>query len=1046
MNRGVWVFLGAGLLASFGHAWLPGALAPAIAWDVIAVVALGAFVVGVRRNRPASRLAWWLLATGIGLLVAGDIAWDVAVYVFDHSRASVPWSDVLYLAAYPFLAAGLLRLCRSGRRSRALVVDAAVVSLAAGGLLWELCVTPTIDSATGSTFDRVVTVAYPMMDVLLVVSVVFAALSLSTWVPAATLLVSGVAMQLAADSIYARLSAENALGATRWLDPFWPASYVLVAAAALHTSMVAIGSPNPATRGETARARVALLGAALFVAPGLALLAQAQGRNDDAIGLGVVTALLAGLLVWRLANVVGESNRAYDHIEQSEKRFRALVQHASDVVVVVDSNGRVTYISPSVTDLLGADPAAVVGTTVAEHLHPDDLEGANRTLQEALEHPGRTHVFEARIRRSDGTWCWVESTCTNQLAADSVRGIVGNFRDVSERKHGEMLHAGEARVLELIAEGAPLEDALRTLVQAVETLLDGTRCSIRLVDPATGNMGWSFAPSLPREYLDALEGVTITQSSVAEVVARAPKDGNVVVIEDMSREALWPEIRAAAAAADLHLTWMMQVRAPDAAHMFAGFTVYWPRSASPGPNERSLLERWTALTAIAVDRSRARERLGFLAMHDPLTGLPNRALVLDRLGHALTRLDRNNSRLAVLFLDLDRFKLINDSLGHEVGDRVLVAVADRLSHALRGTDTVARFGGDEFLVLCEDLVSDQEAEELAERAAHALAMPMPLARGEIVVSASIGIAIARRSNEQPAALLRDADAAMYRAKARGGSRHEIFDQAMHTDAVARLLTERALRRAVDHDQLRVYLQPQRDLVTGEWAAVEALVRWLHPVRGVVEPAQFIPVAEETGLIVPIGSWVLDEACRWAGQARANGGGNLGVSVNLSARQLLRAELPDRISRTLDTFGLPPEALTLEITESVLLDDVDATGEAIRALKELGVRFAIDDFGTGYSSLTYLRRFPFDQLKIDRSFVAGLGTSRADDAIVAATIEMAHALDMVVAAEGVETATQLERLTELGCDLAQGYHVAMPQPMEMFAVHDAPEVGTGRRLA
>ena len=332
----------------------------------------------------------------------------------------------------------------------------------------------------------------------------------------------------------------------------------------------------------------------------------------------------------------------------------------------------------------------------------------------------------------------------------------------------------------------------------------------------------------------------------------------------------------------------------------------------------------------------------------------------------------------------------------------------------------------------------EEAEELAERAAEALAEPLRLARGDVVVSASIGIAVARRSTEEPASLLRDADAAMYRAKALGGARHEMFDQEMHPDAISRLLTERALRRAVDRTQLRVYLQPQVDLRTGRCASLEALVRWQHPTRGVVEPAQFIPIAEETGLIVPIGSWVLDQACRWIGehrpqhQARTDSVGTpLSVSVNLSARQLLRADLRDRVAQLLERYAIPPEALCLEITESVLLDDVDASGEALEALRALGIQFAIDDFGTGYSSLTYLRRFPFDQLKIDRSFVAGLGSSATDDAIVAATIDMAHALDMVVAAEGVETERQLERLVELGCDLAQGYHVAMPRPMDSF---------------
>jgi diguanylate cyclase (GGDEF)-like protein/PAS domain S-box-containing protein len=1044
------MFLAAGLAAAVGQLWLPGDLAPSVEWDLIGAVSVLAFAVGIHRNRPPNPTAWRLFGLGIALFVAGDVAWDVAVYAFGHSSNTVPASDALYLSAYPFLALGLVKLAGFRGRGRAVIVDTVVVSLAAGGLLWEVCIAPTIDSATGSTWDRATTLAYPIMDVVLVVAVIYTVLSVGRWVPAAGLLVAGMACQLVGDSVYARLAAENMLGNAHWLDAIWPASYVLVAAAALHPTMRLLGGRATQERVGVARLRVSLLGLALFVAPAVALLAKAQGRDQDAVGLGIVTGLVAALLVWRLDSLVGETNRAYDRVHDSEERFRALVQHASDVVTVVDAQGCIEYISPSVLDVLGKPPIAFLGTQVGDHLHSDDLARATKVLVQVLRDPGHMYSFEARAGHADGSWRWLETTCSNQIGEASVRGIVGNFRDVSERKRTEALEAAEAKVLGLLARGAPLVESLNSLIGTVEDLL-GAMCSIRLVDPATGRLSRTFAPSLPTSYLEALDAVALTPVTLAaagEVVSFSadgsldadsandddrpgPEHDGVVVIEDVARDSLWPEVCAAASAHDLHLAWALQVCAADGGQVLASFTVYWPDGASPGAPERSLLGRWTHLAAIAIDHSRSQERLGFLAMHDALTGLPNRALVIDRLSHALTRLDRRPATLAVLFLDLDRFKLINDSLGHEVGDQVLVAIAERLTNAVREVDTVARFGGDEFLVLCEDLESAREAEELAERAAQTLAEPIPLSRGEVVVSASIGIAIAHRSSAQPASLLRDADAAMYRAKALGGARHEVFDQAMHTDAISRLLTERALRRAVDRKQLRVYLQPQVDLATAECVAVEALVRWQHPMRGVVEPAQFIPIAEETGLIVPIGSWVLEETCRWSGDRTTSETNRLGISVNLSARQLLRADLRDQISQLLERYAIPAESLCLEITESVLLDDVDATGDALLALRALGIRFAIDDFGTGYSSLTYLRRFPFDQLKIDRSFVAGLGTSTTDDAIVAAAIDMAHALDMVVAAEGVETAAQLDRLVELGCDLAQGYHVAMPRPMETY---------------
>ncbi|MDQ1489375.1 MAG: hypothetical protein QOJ23_1889 [Actinomycetota bacterium] len=439
------------------------------------------------------------------------------------------------------------------------------------------------------------------------------------------------------------------------------------------------------------------------------------------------------------------------------------------------------------------------------------------------------------------------------------------------------------------------------------------------------------------------------------------------------------------------------------------------------------LEAVANVVGSAIDRVQTEQELNHQALHDPLTGLPNRVLFADRLTHGLDRLQRDPGTIAVLFVDVDNFKVINDSLGHDYGDRFLVMIAERLASAVRPGDTVARFGGDEFVILCES-VTETEAIAVAERIRKVSSAPLALDGSDYFVTVSTGIALASDHDAAPADLLRDADSAMYQAKDAGRARSALFAESMRTRAVRRLETEQALRRAITDGELRLHYQPIVTLATGRTAGVEALVRWEHPQGHLVMPSDFIPVAEETGLIVPMGEWVLGEACRQAQAWRQEHPAlaELTVSVNLSGRQIAQSDLVPVVANVLADTGLPPSALVLEITESVLMRDAEYAINVLRALKDLGVRLSVDDFGTGYSSLSYLKKFPVDVLKIDRSFVDGLGTDGEDSAIVRAIINLAESLGLETVGEGTETVTQVEALQELGCNKAQGYLFSRPQ--------------------
>jgi diguanylate cyclase (GGDEF)-like protein len=428
----------------------------------------------------------------------------------------------------------------------------------------------------------------------------------------------------------------------------------------------------------------------------------------------------------------------------------------------------------------------------------------------------------------------------------------------------------------------------------------------------------------------------------------------------------------------------------------------------------------TGTIGVAVDvteRCRAEERARHAALHDELTQLPNRALFLDRLGHALQGARRRNHRFAVLLLDLDRFKNVNDSLGHPAGDRLLAAAARRIHDCVRPGDTVSRLGGDEFAILLEEAVGPDDPVRVAERVQYALCVPFDLGGHEVVTGASIGIAAGGAGYARPEEVLRDADIAMYRAKALGRGRHQLFDPSMHAHAVAVLRTEMELRRALERGEFRLHYQPIVSLAGRGVAAFEALLRWEHPRRGLILPAEFLPLAEELGLMVPLGRWALQEGCR---QMAAWADRHVQMSLNISGKQLLQSDLVSQIARAADAAGASLERLDLEVTEDVLMKDGESAGIVLTELKGLALRVSIDDFGTGHSSLSLLHRLPIDTLKIDRSFVAELSHHPETLEIVRAIVSLGHTLGMGVVAEGVETEEQLAELRRLGCDYAQGF--------------------------
>jgi diguanylate cyclase (GGDEF)-like protein/PAS domain S-box-containing protein len=680
---------------------------------------------------------------------------------------------------------------------------------------------------------------------------------------------------------------------------------------------------------------------------------------------------------------------------RSERRFRALVENSSDIVLVVNADRQITFASPAAHRLLGLSEKSLLNSHPARWVHADDWPVLARVLEGTASDQVESDGVEVRLGHVDGTHRWFEIRTRDLEHDPEIQGLVVTAREVSDRKATEQqLAASEAR--------------FRALVQSSSDVVAvvGENGCFTYISPAVSEM-LGYAPEelegSPAIALVAPEDVATFQASYPELSQRRWPIGDLTTrrVETQLRHRSG-ELRTV----DVTVTDMRGEAA------VGGIVL----------NARDI----TVRKALEAD-------LRFQALHDTLTGLANRTMFTQHTAAALRAEDSTES-VGALFIDLDDFKTVNDSLGHAVGDQLLQEVSARLITSLSSQDVAARLGGDEFAVLVVDAADQAGVVALAERVLGLVAQPYRIQGRDIRVTASIGIAFADEEGVDAEVLLRSADVAMYLAKDRGKNRYAVFEAHMHTSVFERLELKADLVRAIDDGQLRCHYQPIVSLQTGRISGVEALVRWEHPTRGFLAPDAFIPLAEDTGLIVPLGKWVMREACQQlrAWQLRLPARSTLTMSINLSVRQLMHEQIIDDVRDAIDDAGLDPSTVTLEITETTLMHDTEVTRERLGQLRTIGVSLAVDDFGTGYSSLQYVQRFPIDVIKIDRSFVTGLGTNPGDGAVVQSMIELSQRLGVHTVAEGIDRPEQVTLLQSLGADLGQGYLFSKPVPASQIS--------------
>jgi diguanylate cyclase (GGDEF)-like protein/PAS domain S-box-containing protein len=995
---------------------LPGDVPKDVLYLSLAASGLVAVAVGIRRQRPVYPLPWYLAAAGLTVFFVADVYFYVQ-RLADHVQEATLPNNVMYLSSYPLLIAALLLLLRRREplRDRVSLIDASLIAVSLGLLYWVYLVVPQHNSTTGA----LVAVTYLVVDLLLVAVALRLLVAPGAHRPAFYLVLIGVVALCVTDVVWAWRAGHGGYRPGGVLDEGWLGYYCLWGAAALHPSMASLAEPNRRRRDEQhlTPLRLGALVVAVLISP-LVLLEQSRHPGHDEVPVVAVVSLVLFLLVLARVAVIVQVQAASAHRERT----------------------------------LRSAAAALVGTTDRGRRNEVALDAARALLG------GTGHVIRL-VGDADGQLCLVAARGGGpaQLRVPLDAALLSRVLETGE--------PGGAQVVDLptdVLHALSLTDARGELL-ASPVVIDGSPAGALLVvceqSPPAGLH--EALDTLAAQLALALQAAALSEAlyqrqSQARFQALVQRSSDAILLIDADTVVQYqsPAVRRLLGVDDEALlggALLGLVHPEDMPRALEAFADVGGTLPAPLPLGLRLRRRdggWRDVEIViddlredenvqgilvtvrdATERKRFERQLRHQAFHDPLTGLANRALLQDRAEQALRVRDRDRTSLAVVVLDLDDFKTINDSLGHAAGDSLLVAVAERLRGLVRPGDTVSRLGGDEFALLLDGLPSEDVALLVVDRALAHLAEAVVVEGKEVFVTASAGVALAT-PGQSPTTdeLLRNADMAMYVAKRGGKGRLDVYEPQMHRAAIKRLELRADLQRALDHKEFALLYQPIISFSTMQVVGVEALVRWQHPQRGLLPPADFLDLSEETGLVLPLGEWVLDAALDQAARWR-DAGRSLTVAINLSQRQLQRPQLEDDLLAALQRSQVDPHMVTLEITETAAMSDPEVTVRTLHRLRALGVRLAIDDFGTGYSSLSWLRQLPLDVVKIDKEFVDGIARRSEDRVLVGAIVGLARNLGLSTVAEGMERPDQLAQVIELGCDFGQGYHFARPMTAE-----------------